>query len=150
MKNLTQITFLTIMMTCSGLSNAGVYSDDLSRCLVESATAEDKQALVVWMFTAMALHPDISSMSNVTAAQREEANKNVAKMFTKLMTESCLTASKKAVKYEGGAALEQGFNMFGQVAGQELFSNPKVAQALTELEEHIDTDAVAKKLELSE
>ncbi|MBY0417860.1 MAG: hypothetical protein K2W88_07350, partial [Pararheinheimera sp.] len=64
-------------------------------------------------------------------------------MFMRLMTETCLVQSKKAIQYEGAAALEQGFNAFGQVAGKELFAHPNVAQALAGLQTHIDT----KKLE---
>jgi len=124
-------------------AQAGVYSDDLSRCLVESSTSHDKTLLVKWMFTSMALHPDVASMSNVTEAQRDAVNKAAAEMFVRLMTETCLAQSKKAIQYEGSAAVEQGFNAFGQVAGKELFAHPHVAQALAGLQTHIDT----KKLE---
>jgi hypothetical protein len=125
-------------------SQAGVYSDDLSRCLVESSTSNDKTLLVKWMFTSMALHPDVASMSNVTEAQREAVNKATAEMFVRLMTETCLAQSKKAIQYEGAAAVEQGFNVFGQVAGKELFAHPHVEQALSGLQNHFDP----KKLEI--
>lgn len=126
-------------------AQAGVYSDDLSRCLVESSTEKDKALLVKWMFTSMALHPDVASMANVTQAQRDAANKDAADMFARLMTMTCLEQSKKAIQYEGAAAVEQGFNAFGQVAGKELFAHPNVAQALAALQNHIDT----KKLEIA-
>lgn len=124
-------------------AQAGVYIDDLSRCLVESSTAHDKSLLVKWMFTSMALHPDVAAMSNVTEAQRDSVNKAAAEMFVRLMAESCVAQSKKAIQYEGAAAIEQGFNVFGQVAGKELFAHPNVAQALAGLQKHMDT----KKLE---
>lgn len=124
-------------------TQAGLYTDDLSRCLVESSTPHDKTLLVKWMFTSMALHPDVASMSNVTEAQRDAVNKATAEMFVRLMTDTCLAQSKKAIQYEGAVAVEQGFNVFGQVAGKELFAHPHVAQALTGLQAHIDP----KKLE---
>jgi hypothetical protein len=132
-----------VLLGFSVSSQAGLYSDDLSRCLVESSTENDKTLLVRWMFTSMALHPDVASMSNVTEAQRDTVNKAAAEMFVRLMTETCVTQAKKAIQYEGAAAVEQGFNAFGQVAGKELFANPNVAQALAGLHKHIDT----KKLE---
>ncbi len=132
-----------LLLGVSAGVQAGIYSDDLSRCLVESSSANDKALLVKWMFTSMALHPDVAAMSNVTEAQRDEVNKAAAQMFMRLMTETCLVQSKKAIQYEGAAAVEQGFNAFGQVAGKELFAHPNVAQALAGLQTHLDT----KKLE---
>ncbi len=132
-----------LLLGVSAGAQAGIYSDDLSRCLVESSSANDKALLVKWMFTSMALHPDVAAMSTVTEAQRDEVNKAAAQMFMRLMTETCLVQSKKAIQYEGAAAVEQGFNAFGQVAGKELFAHPNVAQALTGLQTHLDT----KKLE---
>ncbi|MBU1437558.1 MAG: hypothetical protein KJ930_12490 [Gammaproteobacteria bacterium] len=132
----------------SSLSQAGVYSDDLSRCLVESSTPADKSVLVKWMFTSMALHPDVAEMSKVSEVQRGESNKAAADMFTKLMTQTCVEQAKKAIKYEGPAAIQQGFTIFGQVAGQELFANPNVAKALAGLGEHIDIDKLSSVLGL--
>ncbi len=143
MSNNIKKLVLALSLTISSFSQAGVYSDDLSRCLVESSTPSDKSKLVKWMFTSMALHPDVASMSSVTSQQRESANKDAAEMFTKLMTETCVTQAKKAIQYEGPHAIQQGFTVFGQVAGQELFTNPNVAQALAGLEKYMDNDKLA-------
>ncbi|MBS98358.1 MAG: hypothetical protein CMI01_06740 [Oceanospirillaceae bacterium] len=137
---------LLIGISFSGSINAGIYSDDLSRCLIESSTPSDKATLVKWMFTAMALHPDVASMSAVTPQQRDEANKDAARMFVNLMTETCLEQARKAIRYEGPVAVHQGFNAFGQVAGQELFANPEVAQGLTGLEKHMDLEKLESAL----
>ncbi len=137
---------LCLPIVCS----AGVYSDDLSRCLVESSTPSDKAVLVKWMFTSMALHPDVSEMSAVTESQRDSANKAAAEMFVKLTTETCLTQAKSAIKYEGAVAIQQGFQVFGQVAGQELFANPNVAQGLSGLEKHFDSEKLANSLGLDQ
>ncbi|QSX31006.1 hypothetical protein [Shewanella cyperi] len=133
-------------LSFSGVSQAGVYSDDLSRCLVESSTSKDKSTLVKWMFTSMALHPDVASMASITPEQREASDKAAAEMIFKLMTQTCLTQAKKAIQYEGPLAIQQGFSVFGQVAGQELFANPNVAQALNGLEKHIDAEKLASTL----
>lgn len=142
-QSISVATALCLPLVC----NAGVYSDDLSRCLVESATPENKAALVKWMFTSMALHPDVSAMSAVTDDQREKANKAAADMFVELMSVTCLDQSKKAIKYEGPVAIQQGFQIFGQVAGQELFANPNVAEALSGLQKHVDSEKLAEALD---
>jgi hypothetical protein len=49
----------------SGSSYAGPYGDELAKCLVESATKEDRVALVRWMFAAEAANPAVSSIANV-------------------------------------------------------------------------------------
>lgn len=139
--------FNTLLLSSSllffGHAHAGVYSDDLSRCLVDSSTSADKSVLVQWMFTAMALHPDAVKMSSVTKEQRTAANKAMAEMMVRLMTETCLSETQKAIQYEGPMALQQGFNTFGQVAGMELFSHPTVAQSLAEISEYLDEEKLA-------
>ncbi|GAA5315009.1 MAG: hypothetical protein AseanaTS_02130 [Candidatus Pelagadaptatus aseana] len=141
------------LLLCASLSlpcftQAGIYSDDLSRCLVESSTSSDKTALVKWMFTSMALHPDVAMMSSVTDQQRDRANEEAADIFVKLMTETCLAQTKKAIQYEGPMAVQQGFSVLGQVAGQELFANPNVASALSGLEQHMDNQKLSAALGL--
>jgi len=147
MRVLMKTGLLALALLCNP-SFAGIYTDELSKCLVKNSTEKDKSILVRWMFTAMALHPDIAAMAKVTDEQRQQANKDVAQMITRFLAETCLNQSQKAVKYEGSSAIEQGFNLFGQVAGKELFTNPQVAQALGELSQHIDSDALNKKLGL--
>ncbi|MDX1592953.1 MAG: hypothetical protein R3298_01810 [Gammaproteobacteria bacterium] len=145
-------TVLCLMLALSpflfGQARAGIYSDDLSRCLVESSTQDDKIVLVKWMFTAMALHPDVASMASVTDAQRDVANAAAAAMFVRLMTETCREPARKAIRYEGALAVQQGFTVFGQVAGQELFANPAVARNLAGLDRHIDYDRLNRGLGL--
>lgn len=147
MKLLTAaLTFSALIV--AGHATAGVYTDELSRCLVESSTPADKAVLVKWMFTAIALHPDVAAMANISAAQRSAADKAAAEMIMRLMTVTCQTQAKKAIQYEGAAAIEQGFQVFGQVAGRELFADPHVAQALSGLEQHVDSKKLAQALGL--
>ena len=72
---------------------AGPYGDELAKCLVKSTTDADKTYLVKWLFAAAALHPDVKSIASVSDAQRDELNKNAAKLFERLLTESCRSRS---------------------------------------------------------
>ncbi|MCF6253106.1 MAG: hypothetical protein L3J75_17835 [Methylococcaceae bacterium] len=148
MKSFLKVLFVGIYITSSANSFAGIYSDDLSRCLVESSTPDDKTVLVKWMFTSMSLHPQVKSMSAVTPEDLEKSNKAVAEMFVNLLTVTCKAQAKKAINYEGGLAIQQGFNVFGQVAGKELFSNPEVAKGLSGLEKYMDTEKINSNLGL--
>lgn len=122
---------------------AGVYTDDLSKCLVEATTTGDRTALVKWMFTAASAHPAITSLSTVTSEDRDAANQVIGALFMKLMTESCREKTQKALKYEGPATLQLSFQVLGQVAGAELFSNPEVAKGMAGLEKFIDSKKLA-------
>ncbi|MDX1458783.1 MAG: hypothetical protein R3276_14425 [Marinobacter sp.] len=146
-KLFTSVT-LALVLGTSLPATAGLYSDDLSRCLVESASQQDKDALVKWMFTSISLHPVVAGLSNLSEADRDASNRDAANMFVRLMSQDCLEEARKAVKYEGPIAIQQGFELFGQVAGQELFAHPNVAAALAGLEQHMDSDKLAKALGL--
>ena len=131
------------LLTLSLPASAGLYADDLSRCLVEKTTAADKNALVRWVIATTTLHPAVQSLANVSVAERTRANRETALLFERLLTESCIAQTRQAAKYEGAAALQTGFQTLGQVAMAELFANPDVAKGLGELDKLID----AKKLQ---
>ena len=119
-------------------ANAGVYADDMSRCLVNSSSAADRGAFVKWLFSALALNPDVESMAVISSNQRDEINKNAAALLQKLITVTCRTEVQKAVKYEGPQTIQQAFQVFGQVAGRELMTSPRVAEGMVGLEKYID------------
>lgn len=140
-------TFLRAGIACLLLSAtpafAGVYGDDLSRCLVEETTSEDKTTLVRWMFVAMSQHPSVSGMTRITSEDIDAQNKTAADLLTRLLTETCVEQTKKAIKYEGAAAIQLSFQMFGQAAAAELIADPNVTKVMGGLEKFLD----AKKLE---
>jgi hypothetical protein len=123
---------------------AGIYTDDLSRCLVEKTTTEDKTTLVQWIFVAMAQHPSVSSLTKITPADVDRNNKAAGALMMRLLTESCVEASKKAVKYEGGAAFETSFSVLGQAAAGELFAHPDVLKIMGGLEKYLDKDKLGE------
>lgn len=126
------------MLLFSSGVNAGMYTDDLSRCLVESTTTADKLTLVKWLFAAMSLHPAVKSLASVSEKQIDNANRETARLFMKLLTDTCKAPAVKAVKYEGQVAIQSSFQAFGQVAAGELFSNPNVAAGMGGLKNYLD------------
>lgn len=122
---------------------AGIYTDDFAKCLVKSTSQADQQALVVWVFAAMAQHPDVAAYAKVSPAQLETESKRTAAMMQKLMLQSCRTEFVAALKYEGGNAAESAFGVLGQVAFRGLMTDPNVAKALENLGKHSDPEAFA-------
>ncbi len=138
--------FAGVIFLFSSSVNAGVYSDDLSRCLVESSTSSDKLILVKWMFTSISLHPAVKSIAPVSAKQVDDSNRRMAELVVKLVTKTCKDETIKAMKYEGEMALQSSFTVLGQVAAKELFNNPDVATALAGLDKYMDADEIRKAL----
>ncbi len=119
---------------------AGPYTDDLSKCIIESTTVSDRTAFVRWMFLAASLHPAVKSISTVSQGQLDAANKQTAELITKLLTESCAQKAEKAIRYEGKSAFETSFAVLGQLAGKELFSSPEVAAGMEGLTKYLDEE----------
>jgi hypothetical protein len=129
---------LAFVLAVSSRASAGPYGDSLGKCLVEATTAAEKATLVRWMFATMALHPDVQSISAATPEQRTALTKQTAELFQRLLTETCRTQAREAVRYEGASTLQSSFSLLGQVAVRELFANPKVAAGLAELSKYVD------------
>jgi len=119
-------------------ASAGPYTDDLGKCLVNSTTKEDRNTLVRWMFSAASAHPAVSNLINVSPEQIDQENRVTARLFMSLLTESCKKKTQDALKFEGGSAIETSFNLLGQVAGRELFSDPRVGANIAGLTKYLD------------
>jgi hypothetical protein len=139
---------LTALLLSSPVAYAGPYTDDLSKCLVASTSDQDKTQLVEWIFFSLSLNPKISPYAQVSPAQREVADKGLAKLFERLVAESCSTQTKQAVQYEGTAALSESFRLLGQVAAQEIFKDPAVAAGTSKFAEYLDEKKINQALGL--
>jgi len=131
---------LGLSLALAGHANAGIYTDDMSKCLVKATTPADRTDLMTWVFSAMTSHPAISSMSNVTPAQRDAHDKRAAELFTRLLTVDCRSQTVDAIKYEGAGAIQQSFSVLGQVAMAGLMGDPTVTANIANLAKHFDED----------
>jgi hypothetical protein len=122
----------------SGSAHAGLYSDDMSRCLVANTSSKDKTELVRWIFSVAALHPEVSSIAALTEQQREGINRDIGKLLERLLTDTCRKQTQEAIKYEGGIAIQTSFQVLGQVAMQELMTNPAVANGFAGISKYLD------------
>ena len=135
---------LVALWAPASFARAGVYADDLSKCLVKSTSSEDQTALVVWVFAAMSAHPAIQSYSSTTEAQRAAATKRAAVLMQRLLTVDCRKESVAALKYEGSSSLGPAFNVLGQVAVRGLFSDPHVQAGMSGLGTDVDSAKIGE------
>lgn len=138
------LALITLASSLPTAAQAGPYADDMGKCLVKQTGAADRAAIMKWLFAAMALHPDVAAMSVIDAAARESINRDVGTLFQRLLVESCRAESSLAIKYEGALAMQSAFGVLGQVAMQELMSNPQVNAGLGELEKFVDQKRIAE------
>lgn len=134
----------------SPTAQAGVYGDALGKCLVSASTDADKQKLMAWIFSAIALNPPIAPYANISASQRDAIDREMASLFERLVGDDCASEAREAIKYEGDAAFGAAFQLLGQVAGQQMFVSPSVSSGSEAFLKHVDLDALGKKLELED
>lgn len=138
---------LVAVLLCSSLAHpalASVYSDDLTKCLVRSASTADKMTMVRWAFATLALHPEVRSIASVSDSQRVELNRSVATFFENLLTNSCRSTLQDAVKYEGTNAIQNSFRVLAEVSMREFMTNAEVAKGFGEFVAYINKEKMEK------
>ncbi len=105
------------------------YTDQLTDCLAESTTSQDRITFAKWFLSSVFYHPAIQSIATVSEDKLEEAKKNAAELFITLVTKTCRQQMKNALKFEGKESIESGAEMVGRQAARELFNSPEVEAA---------------------
>jgi hypothetical protein len=138
-----KLAFLAVVAvaaaTLPGAAFAGVYGDDLARCLVKAATPTDRTVLMQWMFAAVSTSPAFRPMVTLSDADREGYDKQVAALLERLVLQDCHAQTVTALKNEGPEAINAGFETLGQVAGRSMMSTPETAAELAKVGKFVDT-----------
>ena len=129
---------LSAGLFAAGSAQAGVYTDDMAKCLVAKSSQADNDTLMRWMFVAMAANPAVKPLSNVSPAQREASTRAAVALMERLIFKDCHTETLNAVKYEGSSAMTGSFQVLGQVAARGLMSDPAAIEALGEMNKYSD------------
>lgn len=117
---------------------AGPAADDLSKCLVVSTSAAEKNELAQWMFMILAAHPNMAKYANISADDRIRLNKRFAAIAERIVTQSCKSQTVLALRNEGTPAVVSSLKVLGEVASRELLGNPQVGQAAMGYMEYLD------------
>lgn len=137
---LSKLVLLLLLSAVSFPALADSATNDLTTCLTDSTTGKDRKDLARWVFVAMAAHPNMKDVSNVTPEAREAASKGMAALVTRLLTEQC--AAQARVLFGQGTsssnALTTSFGALGQVAMQEIMTEPHVNAATEEFTKYLD------------
>lgn len=137
---------LAVLLLAAGGARAGVYADDLAKCLVRSTSETDQTNLIIWIYGAISAHPDVRTYSSLTDQQHAAITKTAGDLYTRLMTVDCRAETIAAIKNEGNAALESSFNVLGQVAMRGLMREPNVQGEIGKLVRSSDQAKIAAML----
>lgn len=133
------------MLLASGLTlgvvattQASSTVDALSQCLVKSTTATDKTTVLQWTFAALSQHPDLNSMSSISATQKEQLDQNLAQVLQRILVEQCSTQAKAVIQADGFEAVGTSFQELGSITGNELLKTPQMKNQLNGVLKHVD------------
>jgi hypothetical protein len=140
MKKLAVIAGVLALTVQAGSASAGVYADDLTRCVVSSTSASDRIIFIRWMFGAMSAHEEVAPLSTVKPEQRASMTEEAAKIVQRLILTDCREQSSNAFKYEGESALTSTFEVFGKVAMDDLMGDAKVSAVFDSMDSYFDHD----------
>ena len=120
---------------------AGPATNALITCMADNTTGKDRKDLARWIFVGMSVHPEIQSLSKVTETDRDQLDRKMAAIVTRLLTENCQVQAKLAMEKEAGEApLKAAFGVMGRLAMQELMTNPEIQSAFTGFAKYLDTN----------
>ena len=138
-------SFLYIFTAFSFLLNisnkpifAGPFGDEMAKCLVTSTSNRDRTKLLKWMFRVYGEHPEVSYMVDLSDREKKVIDKDIADVFTRLLSEDCVDETKKALDYEGDNVMFTAFQALGQVAAQGFNVNPIVERSINKFNEFIE------------
>lgn len=122
----------------AGQAQAGIYTDDLSRCIVKSSSPKDRQDFVVFIYAAMSAHPDVRQYSRISEADRNGFAKRAAQLMERLLLVDCRKEAVAALKYEREQSVSGAFGTLGETAMVDLMGNPDVDKYMNLLAEGLD------------
>ncbi len=117
---------------------AGPFEDEMAKCLVTSTNNRDRTKLVKWIFRVYGDHPEVSNMVDLSDREKEVIDKDVANIFTRLLSEDCIDETKKALDYEGDKVMFNAFEILGSVASKGIVESPDVMKSINKFVELID------------
>lgn len=107
-------------------------------CFADNTTGKDRKLLGKWIFLALAGHPEIANYSSASPEDHEQASRELAALFMRLVTEDCATEMKDLATIGGSEAMKLPFQHLGQIAMQELMTHQSVSANISGFEKYLD------------
>ena len=121
-----RLVLLAPLLFAASTAQAGVYEDDLSKCMISKSTDEDKAGLIRWTYGLMSFSPIVKDLTAITKAQHKKLDLVVAGSFERLLFSACRSEAIAALKYEGKGTWANSFGTLAEAAFQSLKNDPVV------------------------
>ena len=116
----------------------------LGQCLVGKSTGNDRILFARWMGASIAMSPTMKDVVTVDAAAKDKIDREMAALFTRLMTEDCRAEMSTLVKAQDASGIQAASGKLGEMAMRELMQDPAAMQALIAYAKYIDPAAMQK------
>jgi hypothetical protein len=129
---------LALALATGGTARAGIFTDDMTRCILRSTTDQDRVLLARWIFGSLAANPAIRDLSSVTPDQTDKMDRDFARIFQRLVLVDCRKETVIALKNEGMSALESSFETLGSSTMTHLVSGKEVDDRARSFSKYLD------------
>ncbi|GGN45470.1 hypothetical protein GCM10011349_11570 [Novosphingobium indicum] len=102
-------------------------SSKLGQCFALKSTGEDRLTLAGWFVAALASAPQIAGVAKVESATKDKFDRQVAALFTRLMTKDCVEYARPLFRARSNAGVRAAGETLGRLAMQELMGDPNAA-----------------------
>lgn len=113
----------------------------LGTCLVDSLNGKERKALIKWVYFSMSSHPELEKFIVASNEDITGSNQTMGTLVTRLFTEDCPKEAIAANKADP-LAIQKAFEFVGQVAMQELMTNPNVMTSITQYIHYSDQNKI--------
>lgn len=122
-------------------------TEQLAACLGDQTNGKERKELVRWIFVAIASHPAIRDIAEVSDTQREQADRGMAGLVMRLLTERCRGETARAMREDGQKSLETAFGSLGELAMGDLMSSPEVETSIEAYARYLDGERLQQAFE---
>ena len=113
---------------------------ELGQCVVGVTTGNDRVLVAQWVGSSLAMAPQLERMVTVDAAAKDALDRRMADLFFRLFTQDCVDYARPLVQRGDQVSIQAAFGMLGEVAMQELLTDPRAMAAMTSYIQHIPLD----------
>ena len=113
----------------------------LGNCFVLKSTGEDRLALVRWFAGALLASPKTADLAKVDPAKTEQSERQIAAIFTRLLTKDCLSEAKAVARSSNAnIGFREAGSALGKIAFQDLVSDPATEAAISGFMRYVPKD----------
>ena len=109
----------------------------LQNCIQLNSTGRDRLFMARWIVAALGSAQQLADLITVDPAKREEANKQVAALLTRLLTVDCRAQTKALTQSKDRTGMAAAGESLGRIAVQELMQNPQAATNVQEFAKYL-------------